>query len=197
MTLDDKMGAGIVGIVAVFAVGILAKGHVVWSGTWMPVLAGVGLLAAAGVFLAIGVKVSTSQRNARTRVVHFDAGEWADAARHEAGHIAAAKKYGAQNVEARIYKDGSGWTSYEVPPDTPGTWLLAVDYAGGYAEGSWKGCGHDLRQADALLRRAGMFARGGMERKGRSLARSAVGGGRIHSYRRRLERTGRYRDGWW
>lgn len=190
MTGDDRMGVGIVAIAAVFAVGMAVKGHVAWGGSWVGVGVAVGLLVAAVVFLVAATTLTSTK--ARTRTVHIDAGDWKDAARHEAGHLAAMKKYGGRNLEARIYPDGSGYATCDLPREVAAAHDLAIDYAGGYAEGSFHAAGADLKQAAGVLARVGMFRRGKVERDGRTLARKAVSWGATDKYARKLERTGRW-----
>ncbi|BBG01607.1 MULTISPECIES: hypothetical protein [Pseudonocardia] len=191
MNGDEKMAAGIGTIISIFLAGMLAKGHVVWSGSWTTVAWIVGLLVAAGLALLTAGSIGRTARH-RT-VVRIDAGTWTDAARHEAGHLAAMKAFGGQDLRARIYPDGSGWASCAMPPNTAPEHDVAVDYAGGYAEGSWHACKGDLAQAEEVLSRVGWFHRDGVERRARAAAQRAVAGGRTNRYRTRLERTGRYR----
>ena len=191
MSNDDRMGLGIVTIGVVFLLGMAGKGHVAWGGSWSGVGTAVGLFVAAGLALAVLTRFTTTRSRSRTRTVHIDAGTWKDAARHEAGHLAAMKRYGGTRLRARIYADGSGWASADLPPLTPDE-ELAIDYAGGYAEGSWHACGADLKQADEVLANVVFLQRGRMASRGRSRARKAVAGGRTNRFRRRLERTGRW-----
>lgn len=148
-----------------------------------------GLVVGAWAFAARGRAAARST----ARTVHFDAGEWKVAAAHEAGHLAAFKAAGGRNLRGRIYRDGSGWASADLPPDVSVQDDVAIDYAGGYGAGEWTGCGSDLAGARKRLGGVGWFQRGSIEADARRLARKSVGGGRTDRYRQRLERTGRWR----
>ena len=112
MTADDRMGCGIVGTVAVFAVGMAAKGHVAWGGDFRGAGIAALLLAAGFAALLVAARVGARRtvRGAMTAKVHAHEGRATGRqrliGRHEVGHVAGAEATG-MGVES--VKIGDGW----------------------------------------------------------------------------------------
>lgn len=92
-----------------------------------------------GAALIIGVVLLGLARQARRAVTgHTHTGPVSLSARHEAGHMAAARHVGGRVTSARLHRDGSGLVTARIPDDARSTvtFLLAGAAAAGTDRGA-------------------------------------------------------------
>lgn len=111
-------------------------------------------------------------------------------ARHEAGHMAAARGLGGRVVSARADEHG-GYVEARMPGDPRSR--VAFWLAGQYAAGTSRGAGVDDSLIRAELGRVPRGQRGGVRRDAERMARRVVGSsaGQIRRDAQRLQRHGR------
>lgn len=120
-----------------------------------------------GAALVLGAGMLWWARRARRAVTgHTHVGPVSLSARHEAGHMAAARYVGGEVTSARLYRDGSGLVQARVPdnPRAVVTFLLA----GAAAAGTDRGAEFDQAAIQEVLDRVPAAERGRVLRKARA-----------------------------
>ncbi len=123
--------------------------------TVVVVLLGAVILSAVqdgqfGAALIIGVVLVVLVRQARRVVTgHTHTGPVSLSARHEAGHMAAARHVGGRVTSARLHRDGSGLVMARIPADARSTVTFLL--AGAAAAGTDKGAEFDHAAIQEVL----------------------------------------------
>lgn len=188
--LRVRWGALAFGVVIVFClVKVLpllaaSSGELVRIGVCLLVVLGVG-----GFATWRGTRTSTSHRT------HVHGADWADAARHEAGHVAMYRAIGAQGIKGKIRKDGTGYVEAQVSSYTHEVELVAVCRAGGLREGvnpdTSRHCTADMAGQARVLRGVRRSRHSRVIAQATSMARGHIHSGYAASVERKLLRSGR------
>lgn len=146
----------------------------------------------AGAALVIGVVVLFFARRAtRTATGHAHVGPLSLSARHEAGHMVAARYVGGHVTSAQLYRDGGGFVQARIPdkPQSVVTFLLA----GALAAGTDRGAEDDFAAVDRELSEVPIGERSRVLRDARADARRIVSrrAEEIARDAERLEQNGR------
>ncbi|MGH3611385.1 MAG: hypothetical protein ACRDRK_01935 [Pseudonocardia sp.] len=151
---------------------------------------------AGAALLVAAVVLFVATRSMRTATGHAHAGPVVksarrEAARHEAGHMAAARYVGGRVTSARLNPDGGGYVEARIP-DTPRA-RVAFLLAGAEAAGTTRGAEDDFAAVDRELARLSGGERHQVLRDARSDARRIVSrrAGEIERDAARLQERGR------
>jgi hypothetical protein len=160
--------------------------------TWIITPVVVVAVLAAGVLL-VGRSVSVASR---TQTVHVHGSDWADAARHEAGHAGVARKVGGRVTEGVIRQDGTGYVVVVHKRSATPADYVAVSLAGGYREGvdPWHAaqCSGDRKNIAAVMGSVPWGERAAVRAEAVRIGRGpGIRSGYASSVEARLKRTGR------
>lgn len=146
---------------------------------------------AGAALLVAAVVLVVATRSMRTATGHAHAGSVPKSARHEAGHMAAARYVGGRVTSARLKPDGGGYVEARIP-DNPRA-RVAFLLAGAEAAGTTRGAGDDFAAVDRELARLSGGERHQVLRDARSDARRIVSrrAGEIERDAARLQERGR------
>ena len=140
-----------------------------------------GFIGLAVIVLVLWCLMSSGKRRPRPVAGHSHAGTRRSTARHEAGHVVAARKVGGRVKSANVYDNGGGlvtWTGVNGTDREQVVANIAFLRAGRYAAGTGAGCGGDDATVRQLLRYLPTTDRAAAKREGEAEARRIVSSSR-------------------
>jgi hypothetical protein len=145
--------------------------------------------------LAVGWLIVRSKPKGGGVTGHVHGGRRSVVARHEAGHVVAARAVGGRVRSADIHTDGGGLVTWEMtaqPLDEEVRSNITFLRAGQYAAGTGEGCRPDQRSVTRQVRRLPSSERAAALRDGEREARRIVSGrrGEIRRIARHLDERG-------
>ena len=154
-----------------------------------------GFIGLAVIVLVVYCMCSGKSRTSRVPSGHAHSGTRARVAKHEAGHVVAARRVGGRVKSADVYAGGGGlvtWTGINGSEREQVVANIAFLRAGRYAAGTGAGCSGDDAAVRQMLRYLPTTDRAAAQRAGEAEARRIVSSnrGEIRRIANHLDRKG-------